>query len=124
MIETIANRQRGVSLSGLLVWSVLLILVAIGGMKVIPAYIQDAEINSILSIIANDPEMQGGQSKDIRESFSKRAMMNNINVVTANDIEIVKDAGGLLLSISYQVKIPLVGNASLLLEFNPSSLKK
>ncbi len=124
MIKTIASKQRGVSLSGLLVWSVILIIAAIGGMKVIPAYIQDAEIKSILSTIVNDPEMQGAQSKDIRESFSKRAMMNNINVVTANDIEIVKDARGLSLSISYQVKIPLVGNASLLLEFNPSSFKK
>lgn len=124
MIKTIANRQRGVSLSGLLVWSVILIIAAIGGMKVIPAYVQDAEIKSILSTIVNDSEMQGAQSKDIRESFSKRAMMNNINVVTANDIEIVKDARGLSLSISYQVKIPLVGNASLLLEFNPSSFKK
>ncbi|RFC41065.1 MAG: protein of unknown function (DUF4845) [Candidatus Nitrotoga sp. CP45] len=124
MIKTIAGRQRGVSLSGLLVWSVLLILAAIGGMKVIPAYVQDAEIRSILSTIANDPEMQGVQSKDIRESFSKRAMMNNINVVAANDIEIVKDTRGLSLSISYQVKIPLVGNASLLLEFNPTSFKK
>ncbi len=124
MIKTIANRQRGVSLSGLLIWSVLLILAAIGGMKVIPVYVQDAEIKSILSTIANDPEMQGAQSKDIRESFSKRAMMNNINVVTANDIELVKDARGLSLSVSYQVKIPLAGNASLLLEFNPSSFKK
>lgn len=124
MIKTIANRQRGVSLSGLLIWSVVLILAAIGGMKVIPAYVQDAEIKSILSTIANDSEMQRVQSKDIRESFSKRAMMNNINVVTANDIEIVKDARGLSLSISYQVKIPLAGNASLLLEFNPSSFKK
>ncbi|MDP1679886.1 MAG: DUF4845 domain-containing protein, partial [Candidatus Nitrotoga sp.] len=104
--------------------SVVLILAAIGGMKVIPAYVQDAEIKSILSTIANDPEMQGTQSKDIRESFSKRVMMNNINVVTANDIEIIKDARGLSLSISYQVKIPLAGNASLLLEFNPSSVKK
>jgi len=124
MINTIANRQRGVTLSGLLIWSAIIILVAIGGMKIIPAYVQDAEIKGILSTIVNDPEMQGGQSKSIRESFSKRAMMNNINIVTANDIDIVKDARGLSLSISYQVKIPLIGNASLLLEFNPSSIKK
>ncbi|MEO6421859.1 MAG: DUF4845 domain-containing protein [Candidatus Nitrotoga sp.] len=124
MLKTIVNRQRGVSLSGLLGWSVLLIMAAIGGMKVIPAYVQDAEIKSILSNIVNDPEMQGAQPKEIRESFSKRAMMNNINVVTANDIEIVKDAHNLSLNISYQVKIALIGNASLLLEFNPSSIKK
>jgi hypothetical protein len=124
MIKTIANRQRGVSLSGLLIWSVILILAAIGGMKIIPAYIQYAEIKSILSTIVNDPEMQGAQSRSIRESFSKRAMMNNINIVTANDIDIAKDARGLSLSIAYQVKMPLIGNASLLLEFNPSSIKK
>ena len=124
MIKTIANRQRGVSLSGLLIWSVILILAAIGGMKIIPAYIQDAEIKSILSTIVNDPEMQGAQPRSIRESFSKRAMMNNINIVTANDIDIAKDARGLSLSIAYQVKMPLIGNASLLLEFNPSSIKK
>jgi len=124
MIKTIANRQRDVSLSGLLIWPVLLVLAAIGGMKIIPAYVQDAEIKNILSTIVNDPEKQGAQSKDIRESFSKRAMMNNIHAVTANDIEIIKDARGLSLSISYQVKVPLAGNASLLLEFNPSSSKK
>lgn len=124
MIKTIANRQRGVSLFGLLIWSAILILAAIGGMKIIPAYIQDAEIKSILSTIVNDPEMQGAQSKSIRDSFSKRVMMNNINIVTANDIEIANDARGLSLSVSYPVKIPLTGNASLLLEFNPSSVKK
>jgi len=124
MVKIIANRQRGVSLSGLLTWSVILIIAAIGGMKVIPAYIENAEIKGILSTIVNDPEMQEAQSRSIRESFSKRAVMNNINVVTANDIVIVKNASGLSLSISYQVKIPLAGNASLLLEFNPSSLKK
>lgn len=93
-------------------------------MKIIPVYIQDAEIKSILSSIVNDPDMQGAPSKSMRESFSKRAMMNNINIVTANDIEIVKDERGLSLSVSYEVKIPLTGNATLLLEFNPSSLKK
>jgi hypothetical protein len=124
MIKISANRQRGVTLSGLLTWAVIIILAAIGGMKIIPVYIQDAEINSILSSIVNDPDMQGAPSKSMRESFSKRAMMNNINIVTANDIEIVKDERGLSLSVSYEVKIPLTGNATLLLEFNPSSLKK
>ncbi len=121
---TTANRQRGVTLSSLLTWAVIIILAAIGGMKIIPVYIQDAEIKSILSSIVNDPDMQGAPSKNMRESFSKRAMMNNINIVTANDIEIVKDERGLSLSVSYEVKIPLTGNATLLLEFNPSTLKK
>ena len=120
-MKSIASRQRGVSLSGLMIWVVVLILVGIGAMKLIPSYVQNAEIKDIFHKIAHDPEMQTAPPRSIRESYGKRAMMNNISIIDASDIEISKDASGLSLSASYQVKIPLAGNASLLLEFNPSS---
>ena len=123
-MNSIARRQRGVSLSGLITWIVVLILAGIGAMKVIPPYIQNAEITSIFDTIARDPEMQTAPPKNIRESYGKRAMMNNISIIGESDIEISKDASGLSLSASYQVKIPLAGNASLVLEFNPSSAAK
>ncbi len=123
-MKAMAIRQRGVSLSGLLIWVMVLIFAGIGAMKLIPAYIQNAEIKGILHIIAHDPEMQSAPARSIRESFGKRAMMNNIKVVTAEDIDIVKNSGGLSLSVSYSMKIPLAGNASLLIEFNPSSTGK
>ncbi len=123
-MKAMAIRQRGVSLSGLLIWVMVLIFAGIGAMKLIPAYIQNAEIKGILHTIAHDPEMQSAPARSIRESFGKRAMMNNIKVVTAEDIDIVKNSGGLSLSVSYSMKIPLAGNASLLIEFNPSSTGK
>ncbi len=123
-MKTMAIRQRGVSLSGLLIWVMLLIFAGIGAMKLIPAYIQNAEIKGILHTIAHDPEMLSAPASTIRESFGKRAMMNNISVVTAENIDIVKNSGGLSLSINYSMKIPLAGNASLLIEFNPSSTGK
>ena len=123
-MNSIASRQRGVSLSGLITWIVVLILAGIGAMKVIPPYIENKTIASIFDTIARDPEMQTAPLKSIRESYGKRAMTNNISIVDASDIEISKDASGLFLSASYQVKIPLAGNASLLLEFNPSSTGK
>ena len=123
-MKAMAAKQRGVSLSGLLIWTVLLIFAGIGAMKLIPAYMQNSEIKGIFYTIAHDPEMQGAPARNIRESFDKRAMMNNISVVTAEDINVDKNAGGLLLSVSYAVKMPLAGNVSLLLEFNPSSAGK
>jgi len=120
-MKIMANKQRGFSFSGFLMIAFILVFAAIGGMKVLPAYIQDHEINSIFNTIARDPEMQGAKKKDVLESFYKRAMMNNIKVVSTDDIEINQEGGRLSLSASYIVKIPLAGNASLLLEFNPSS---
>lgn len=119
---SIKNKQRGVSLSGLLIWSVILIFLAIGGMKVVPAYVQAQTIKGILKTVASDPEMQGAAPKDIREAYSKRAMMNNITVIDASDIEINKIGNSLKLSVDYSSKIELVGNASLLLEFSVSNL--
>ena len=116
--------QRGVSLSGLLIWVILLIAISIIAMKIIPSYIQNAEINSIFNEIVHDPEMQGASIKSIHESFNRRAMMNNITVINASDIEITKVPGGLILSASYVEQKPLFGNASLLLEFNPHSSAK
>ena len=120
-MKIISSKQYGVTLSGLLIWIVILVLAGIFAMKLIPGYIQNAEIKDIFSTIAHDPEMQTAPPKTIRESFSKRAMMNNISIIDANDIEISKDESGLSLSASYQIRLPLVGNATLLLNFNPSS---
>ncbi len=120
-MKIISNKQNGVTLSGLLIWVVILVLVGIGAMKLIPGYIQNAEIKDILSSIAHDPEMQTAPPKAIRESYDKRAMMNNISIIDANDIEISRNESGLTLSASYQIRLPLVGNATLLLDFNPSS---
>ena len=121
MMEKMAKRQLGVTLSGLMIWIVILVMGGIFAMKLIPPYIQNAELKDIFNAIANDPEMQNAPLKNIRESFEKRAMMNNITIIDATDLEIDRDAGGLMLSARYQEQLPLVGNITLVLDFNPSS---
>ncbi|MDO8991321.1 MAG: DUF4845 domain-containing protein [Sideroxyarcus sp.] len=120
-MTALAGRQRGISFVGFLLIAVGAVLVAVMGMKVVPAYVHSAQIAQILKTIADDPDMQGASIKEIKESYGKRANVNYITDITAEDIEIVKDDGQLTLSTNYTVVIPLVGNATLVLEFNPSS---
>ncbi len=121
MKATNARRQGGLTFANFLLIAILVVFVALMGMKIIPAYVEDRTIRSILETIAHDSEMQEAAPNVIRESFDKRAMMNNITVVNANDIAIQKTPAGMILSVSYKVKIGLFGNASLLLEFETSS---
>lgn len=113
--------QRGLSFSGFLFGAVILVLVSITGLKLIPAYMQNSQIENLFAAIASDPEMQSASVRDIKMSFSKRASIDDIRAITADDIEIVKEDGRLALSASYSVKIPLVANISLFLDFNPTS---
>lgn len=120
-MKALARKQRGVGLGGLFMIAVAIVFVAILGMKLVPAYIHSAQIAQIFKGIANDPSMQGASIKEIQESYTKRANINYITDITAEDIDIIKGEGRLSLSTSYSVKIPLVGNVTLLLEFNPRS---
>jgi hypothetical protein len=116
-------QQSGLSFGGFIFGAFLLVLVSITGLKLIPAYIQNAQISSVFTVIAHDPDMQKASPREIRTSFEKRASIDNITAIKADEIEIASDGGNLMLSASYSVKVPLVGNASILVEFNPSSGK-
>ena len=116
-------QQRGIGFGGFIFGAFLLVLVSITGLKLIPAYMQSVQISNVFNVIAHAPDMQKASPREIRLSFEKRASIDAITAIKADDIEITNDGGNLMLSASYSVKVPLVGNASILLEFNPSSGK-
>jgi Flp pilus assembly protein TadG len=120
-MKAFAKKQRGVGLVGMIMIATAIIIVVILGMKVVPAYAHSMQVAQVFKSIARDPAMQGASIKDIKDSYSKRAGINYISDINTEDIEITNDGGVLSLSTSYSVKIPLVGNATLLLDFNPSS---
>jgi hypothetical protein len=120
-MRVLKKKQRGMGIMGFIMVAAGIIFTAILGMKMVPPYIHSAQIAQIFQAIATDPAMQGASIKDIKDSYNKRANINYITDITADDIEIGKDDRQLSLSASYSVKIPLVANITLLLEFNPSS---
>ncbi|MDD4927900.1 MAG: DUF4845 domain-containing protein [Gallionella sp.] len=113
--------QRGLSFTGFLLGAFIFVLVSMFAMHLIPAYMENAEINKILADIAKDPDMQKATAKEIRASFNSRALIDTISSINGGDLVIDNKSGKLVLSASYYVKTPLVGNVSLYLDFNPSS---
>ena len=121
MNTAMLSKQRGLGFSGFLFGAAALVFASILGLKLIPAYMQDARIKNTFVVIANDAELQKASPREIRMAFSKRAEIDDIKAVLPDDIEIAKDGERLVLSASYDVRIPLFANISLYLEFNPSS---
>jgi len=117
-------QQRGLTLSGFVIGAFAFVIVSITLLKLVPAYIQDARINSIFREIAHDPDMQNAPPSAIKLSFEKRATIDDITAIKPDDIDIASNGNTPELSASYVVKVPLVGNISLYLEFNPSSAGK
>jgi len=115
------QKQQGFSISGLIFWSVIFILLAIPVIKVVPAYIENATIQETLASIVDDPDIQNMPPRQIREDYLKRAQLAGIVVISAGDIEINRDKGKTVLSVNYSVVTPLFANISLHIDFEASS---
>ena len=114
-------QQRGITFGGFVFGAFVLVVVGIFGLKLIPAYMEDAQIKTVFNAIAHDPDMQKATPRDIRNSFERRSSIDGIKSIKAEYIEITSENGKPYLSASYSVKVPLGGNVSILMEFNPTS---
>ena len=109
--------QSGVTLMGLVVVSVLLIIVALVGMKVVPAYMEFLSVKKVLSAMKQEP-LDTMSASDIKKSFDKRANVAYISVVKGSDLTIEKTSSGTEINVEYQVIKPIAGNISVLIDFS------
>ena len=111
------KKQNGVTLLGLMIVSVVVIIFALVGMKVVPAYMEFFSVKKVLSTMKQEllAEMS---DKEIRTSFDKRASIAYISVVKGSDLIIEKNGDKKDLIMEYQVVKPIAGNISVLIDFS------
>ncbi|MFD2368358.1 DUF4845 domain-containing protein [Pseudoduganella sp. GCM10020061] len=105
--------QRGISLVGLIVVLAILGFAGILAAKILPAYMEYSNIKKAIA----DTKEAGGSITEMHRTYSKAREINDITAVRATDLVISKETGDTEISFAYDKVIPLVGNASLLLEF-------
>lgn len=111
--------QRGVAISGLLLWGFVLVFVALLGMKVVPEYLDYFKIlKSVKSISAGASDQTVPQ---IRAAFDKYADVNYLKTIRGADLDISKEGNTVVIAFSYEKRIPLFYNVSLLIDFQGSS---
>jgi hypothetical protein len=113
------NKQTGVSLSGLIVVFVILIFVALLGMKVGPAVAEFYTAKKHIKTIAQ--EKRTASVADIRKSWDQRTMIDEVKAVSASDLEITKDGGDVVISFAYKKEVPLFANVGLYIDFAANS---
>jgi Domain of unknown function (DUF4845) len=113
------NKQRGISFLAVFLIGVVLALVAIGAMKIAPAYADFMTAKKdMLAVAASDGN---GSDKEIREAFNRQADIDSVTVISGSDLNINKDSGTAVISFAYTKKIPLFANVSLLIDFSAST---
>jgi Tfp pilus assembly protein FimT len=113
------QRQRGVTLSGLLIWMFILVVLALFGMKLIPAYMEYGTAKNAIQAIARD--RQASTPQEVRRAFDARAQIDDITAIKSSDLDITKDAGGVVIAFAYRKEVPLFANLGVYIDFAANS---
>jgi len=116
-----AKKQQGATLLGMLIVGAFVVFVALIAMKMAPAYIEFMSVKKVLK--AMQSESLGTMSnKEIKDSFEKRASVAYVDTVKGSDLVIEKTPdGNAVVSVSYEVVKPIMGNVSVLIDFSARS---
>lgn len=114
--------QRGVTLSGLMIWGVIIAVVALLGIRVAPEVIDYYKIKKIVASTAANSS--GKTVPEIRAIFGKYADVDHIQTITPADLDISKEGNEVIIAFGYEKRIPLFLNVSLLIDFQGSSAQR
>ena len=111
------KRQHGFSLLGFL--STLILLGAVGVLAVRggPSVIEYWAIGKAVSAAS----MTSSNPDEVRRAFDKLAAAGYIDSIEGKDLEIAGKGPEMEVSFAYQKKIPLVGPATLLIDYRGST---
>ena len=111
------NKQRGLSLIGLLITSAVVVFFAIVGFKLLPSYIEYWTVQRIISDIGRAPDLRGGTIISVQNAFDRRATIDNVNSIKGRDLEVSKVGEGFEIAANWSTRIPLFGNVNACLDF-------
>jgi Tfp pilus assembly protein PilX len=113
--------QRGITLTGLIFVGMILLLITILGMKVIPDVIEYAKIVANIKAVAQDPALRQASAAEVRNAYTRRAIVDHTSAIEARDIDVTRDGNTLVLSFAYRKEIRLFGPVSLVIDFEAAT---
>jgi len=112
------KKQQGLTFISLVFVLGLIAFFVILGLKIGPIYLNHSKVVNTLAELKKTTDVEGQSEAEIRDSLSKRFTINYVDDVTQKDITITRHENYLKVVIAYEVVTNIVGNLSVLVEFN------
>lgn len=116
------RQQRGLTILGFLFVAAVVVSVVMIGFRMLPAYIEWYTVQKVMAQTLQDSK-EGFTTSQFRRAFDLKAGADYIDSVHGGDIEVTKDGNELVATASWTRTLHMVGNVSLLLEFEAIAKK-
>jgi hypothetical protein len=111
------KQQQGLTMISWIVVIVFLLFQGVIAMNVIPVYLTDSSVKSIMQELPNDPNARDTQTTQLKALVAKRLNINSIYSIKPENIKVVKGRNENIVTIEYEPRGKLVGNLDYIVSF-------
>lgn len=118
---SLRKRQRGLSFLSLMAIVGILGFSAVIGLKLFPIYMDSWKIDGVMEAVISQPGINEQSRKEIFDALMKRLDIDAVDAVNyrnSDALTITKRKNNVTINIFYRVETPLIGNLSLVAEFD------
>jgi hypothetical protein len=111
------KRQQGLTVIS---WIVIIAFLGFQGvlaLNIIPVYINDASVKSMMSGLETDESVRGMDARKLNQIIIKRLKINNIYSIKKDNITIKKTKNDYQVNIDYEPRGTLIGNLDYIVTF-------
>jgi len=113
------QNERGITILGFLFVAAVVVAVALIGFRVMPAYIEYFAVQKALQTALDDSPT--GNLTEVRRAFDRKSSAGYIESVRPADVQVLRQGNLITATASWQRVLPMIGNASILLDFDASA---
>lgn len=114
---TLRRRQTGITAIGFLILASLFGVVGFAGLKLVPMYIQNMRLDTVLEDVRNELDGKNSTPGAIRVAVGKRFDVEGITLPREN-VKIDQVRNGYRLSIQYENRAPFLADIWFLVAFD------
>jgi hypothetical protein len=116
------KKQQGLTVVGFIFVAAVVGMFVMVGARTVPSYIEYFTVKKVLARTLQDSK-EGFSMYQFRRDFDLKASADYIDSVNGGDIEVTKEGNNLVATATWSKTLHLVGNMSLLLEFEATATK-
>ena len=112
------SKQRGITLLSFIMVLIVIAMFAVIAMNLFPVYSEGFSVQNAMKSVANEPNAANTPLPVLQKSLQRHFDIDYIDSVQANNAKVIRDKGGNILNMTYEVRKHLVYNLDFVAMFD------
>ena len=113
-----ATKQRGITLMSFVLVLIVIVMFAVVAMNLFPVYSEGFSVHSAMKSVAKEPNAAGMPLPSLQSSLQRHFDIDYVDSVQGKDAKVIRDKGGNILNMTYEVRKHLFYNLDFVAMFD------